>query len=216
MSATTRLRFELPGTWGRIDLETEATLQRSIRKVLGTVTHRRDDLADVRADLRRRIESAAGEARKGGATDFYLAFSLMPGVPLPAWISVFSPEIDSVDFAKLGLDEIHQYLEHGTRDWGDSDAVRRSATAEAGAQSIRIVRHSWRRVRDVVEGNVAQRFEFVEADYWVAATAPNRLALLTFSTALAEYEEEMLALFDAVVGTIRWPAPQTATTPSLT
>jgi hypothetical protein len=62
----------------------------------------------------------------------------------------------------------------------------------------------------VVEGEVEQRFEFVEADYWLAARDPNRIALLTFSTALAEYEEEMLALFDAVVSTIRWPAPSSA------
>ena len=72
------------------------------------------------------------------------------------------------------------------------------------------VRHSWRRTAHVAEGDVEQDFELIEADYWLAATDPNRIALLTFSTAYAEYEEEMLGLFDAVVSTIRWPATPVA------
>ena len=72
------------------------------------------------------------------------------------------------------------------------------------------VRHSWRRTAHVAEGEVEKDFELIEADYWLAATDPNRIALLTFSTAYAEYEEEMLSLFDAVVSTIRWPATPVA------
>ena len=200
-------RFVLPGTWGRINLASEAATQKSIRKVLEQVTRRRDDMADTRQQLRNRMQRAADVAREAGATDFYVAFSLTPKVPLPAWVSVFTPEIDSVDFGALGLGDLASFLDAGTRSWGPEGAE--VVTGEVGADSERLhaVRHSWRRVVDVVEGEVEQTFEFVEADYWLAATNPNRIALLTFSTALAEYEEEMLSLFDAVVGTIRWPAP---------
>ena len=200
-------RFVLPGTWGRINLASEAATQKSIRKVLEQVTRRRDDMADTRQQLRNRMQRAADVAREAGATDFYVAFSLTPKVPLPAWVSVFTPEIDSVDFGALGLGDLASFLDAGTRSWGPEGAE--VVTGEVGADTERLhaVRHSWRRVVDVVEGEVEQTFEFVEADYWLAATNPNRIALLTFSTALAEYEEEMLSLFDAVVGTIRWPAP---------
>src|SRR5690606_13376132 len=199
-------RFELPGKWGRINLRSEATIQRSIRRVLDEVTRRRDDLVEPRAELRRRFQKAAEIAKEGGATDFYVAFQLVPTIPLPAWVAVFTPEIESTDFTALGLGELTQFLDKGMASWGDADAEVRSATTGPEGE-IHAVRHSWRRIADVVEGDVEQRFEFVEADYWLAARDPNRIALLTFSTALAEYEEEMLALFDAVVSTIRWPAP---------
>lgn len=200
-------RFELPGKWGRINLRSEATIQRSIRRVLDEVTRRRDDLVEPRAELRRRFQTAAELAREGGATDFYVAFQLVPTIPLPAWVAVFAPEIESTDFAALGLGDIARFLDHRMGEWGDPDAQVTSATTGPEGE-IHAVRHAWRRVADVVEGDVEARFEFVEADYWLAARDPNRIALLTFSTALAEYEEEMLALFDAIVATIRWPAPK--------
>jgi hypothetical protein len=202
-------RFALPGKWGRINLRSEASIQRSIRRVLDEVTRRRDDLVEPRAELRRRFQKAAEIAKEGGATDFYVAFQLVPTIPLPAWVAVFTPAIESTDFDSLGLGELTQFLDRGMGSWGDADATVRPATTGPDGE-IQAVRHSWRRVTDVVEGEVEQRFEFVEADYWLAARDPNRIALLTFSTALAEYEEEMLALFDAVVSTIRWPAPRSA------
>lgn len=206
MSEQSTPRFALPGKWGRINLRSEASIQRSIRRVLDEVTRRRDDLVEPRAELRRRFQKAAEIAKEGGATDFYVAFQLVPTIPLPAWVAVFTPEIESTDFDSLGLGELTQFLDRGMGSWGDTDATVRPATTGPDGE-IHAVRHSWRRVTDVVEGEVEQRFEFVEADYWLAARDPNRIALLTFSTALAEYEEEMLALFDAVVSTIRWPAP---------
>lgn len=204
---TTPPRFVLPGTWGRINLASEAATQKSIRKVLEQVTRRRDDMADTRQQLRNRMQRAADVAREAGANDFYIAFSLTPKVPLPAWVSVFTPEIDSTDFTALGLGDLKSFLDAGTRSWGPEGTEIVSGEVGADSEKIHAVRHSWRRVVDVVEGDVDQAFEFVEADYWLAANNPNRIALLTFSTALAEYEEEMLSLFDAVVGTIRWPAP---------
>ncbi len=209
MSEQSTPRFALPGKWGRINLRSEASIQRSIRRVLDEVTRRRDDLVEPRAELRRRFQKAAEIAKEGGATDFYVAFQLVPTIPLPAWVAVFTPEIESTDFDSLGLGELTQFLDRGMGSWGDTDATVRPATTGPDGE-IHAVRHSWRRVADVVEGEVEQRFEFVEADYWLAARDPNRIALLTFSTALAEYEEEMLALFDAVVSTIRWPAPSSA------
>lgn len=205
-------RFVLPGKWGRINLVSEAATQRSIRKVLDEATNRRDDLAPLRAELRVRFERAAAAAREGQASDFYVAFNLTPSIPLPAWLSVFTPRIESTDFDALGLGELRTFLETGTRTWGPegSSQVRLPSGAD---ESVHAVRHSWRRVHDVAEGDVERRFEFVEADYWLAAGNPNRIALLTFSTALAEYEDEMLGLFDAIVRTIRWPAADPVTVP---
>ena len=205
MNDVAGIRFELPGRWGRINLASSASIQRSIRRLLDEVTHRRDDLAVPRAELRQRFQKAAEIARDGGATDFYVALHIVPQVPLPAWIAVFTPTIDEDEFRRLGLGEIVDFLDRGMSDWGDDGAAVRSATT-GSAGEIHAVRHSWRRTHDVVEGEVERSFDFVEADYWLAARDPNRVALLTCSTALAEYEEEMLALFDAIISTIRWPS----------
>ena len=89
------------------------------------------------------------------------------------------------------LGDMKSFLDAGTRSWGPGEAEVVTRDAQ-------------------IDGDVERTVEFVEADYCLAANSPNRLALLTFSTALAEYEDEMLSLFDAVVGTIRLPAPSTA------
>lgn len=197
-------KFVLPGKWGRINLDTEATTQRSIRKVVEEATGRRDDLAPIRAELRARFQKAADVAREGGATDFYVAFQLTTTIQLPAWISVFTPEIDSTDFAALGLDELREFIDSGTKDWG-GEPGEKPAAKTVDTERIHAVRHSWRRRVEIEEGETKEQVTFVEADYWIAATNPNRIALLTFSTALAEHEESMLALFDAIITTLRWP-----------
>lgn len=203
-----RPKFVLPGTWGRVNLDSEAASRRSIRKLAESATGRKEELATVRNELRDRLQTAADAAREGGASDFYIAFELAKGIPLPAWLAVFEPDIESTDFAALGLQELTKLLEVGASVVGtgeDADVVVSQPSTKMHA-----VRHSWRRTAHVAEGDIEQDFELIEADYWLAATDPNRIALLTFSTAYAEYEEEMLGLFDAVVSTIRWPATPVA------
>ncbi|GMA91741.1 hypothetical protein [Homoserinibacter gongjuensis] len=151
MSEQSTPRFALPGKWGRINLRSEASIQRSIRRVLDEVTRRRDDLVEPRAELRRRFQKAAEIAKEGGATDFYVAFQLVPTIPLPAWVAVFTPEIESTDFDSLGLGELTQFLDRGMGSWGDTDATVRPATTGPDGE-IHAVRHSWRRVAEVVEG----------------------------------------------------------------
>lgn len=194
-------RFTLPGKWGRVDLSNEASSRRSIRKITETVTGRREELAMVRAELRSRFQTAADLAREGGASDLYVAFELVKGIPLPAWLTVFSPTIESTDFAALGLDALKTVLDLGA---ASNDPQVTQRTTDVEGNKIHAVRQSWRRQRQISEGQTESSFEFLEADYWLATTGPNRIALLTFSTALAEYEEQMLALFDAVISTIRW------------
>jgi hypothetical protein len=186
-----------------VDLRSEAASRASIRKVAERATRRREELASVRAEIRDRFNLAADAARGSGATDLYVAFELTKGVPLPAWLTVFSPEIDATDFNALGLSELAEVLDRGIAT--TDEAI---TTAEPlVTPDIRAVRQSWRRVAHVEEGDVERDFEILEADYWLATAKPNRIALMTFSTAFVEYEDEMLRLFDAVVSTIRWAAP---------
>ena len=197
-------KFVLPGSWGRVDLSSEAASRSSIRKLAETATNRKEELASLRAEIRVRFQKAADLAREAGATDLYLAYELAKGIPLPAWLTVFSPEIDEVDFTALGLDELSTVLRYSIATNNPDIAIAEPALNE----QIKAVRHSWRRVTHVVEGEVEEDFEVLEADYWLAAADPARIALMTFSTAYVEYEEEMLNLFDAVISTIRWDVPR--------
>lgn len=199
-------KFVLPGSWGRVDLSSEAASRSSIRKLAEKATGRREELAGVRAELRTRFNAAADAARGSSATDLYIAFELAKGIPLPAWLTVFAPSIEETDFTALGLDELSTVLRYGIATGNPDIAVAEPQSSD----DIKAVRHSWRRVAHVVEGEVEQDFEMLEADYWLAAANPARISLLTFSTAYVEYETEMLELFDAVISTIRWAVPESS------
>lgn len=198
-------RFVLPGTWARIPLESEAATLASIRRLTEQVTRRQDELATTRAELRARFRRASEVAKEGGASDLFIGLELVPGIPLPAWAAVFPTDFESADVSALGFSDLGKTLDIAVGAAPDGGTTTVSETDE-GAR-IHAVRHAWRRRTDVAEGEIERSFDLIEADYWIVATDPNRLALITFTSALAEYEEEMLALFDAVVSTLRWPSP---------
>jgi hypothetical protein len=198
-------RFALPGTWGRINLASDAAMHKSIRRVVEHSVGRDDRLATIRADMRGRFEQAAGIAREHGAVDFHLALELAPGVPLPAWLSVFLPDFEQADFESLGLTELKEALGFGLLTQQGNEATSRTVLTKTHVHAVRQVH---RRVQPATEENV--EFEVLQVDYWLAAAEPNRLALMSFSTSFANHEEQMLELFDAVIGTVRWPAPATA------
>ncbi len=199
-------RFALPGKWARIPLTSEAAMLSSLRRMAEDLTNRMDQFATLRHELRTRLTAAAETARSGGATDLFLGLELMPGIPLPAWIVVYPADYESTDFDSIGFGDFSKALDIAA---GGAPAGGASEIGEIDSPTpIHAVRHAYRRSTEVIEGDVQETFEFVEVDYWIAASEPNRLALVTFSTALAEYEDEMLELFDAVISTVRWPVPE--------
>ena len=202
-------RFALPGTWARIPLESPAKTLASIRRLTERVTGRQDQLATMRAELRARFTKAADVARDGGASQLFIGLELVPGVPLPAWAAVFPADYDAVDLRTLGADDAVRAVDFAVGAAPEGGDTRRSDVASP--TPIHAVRHAFRRRSEGVEGDTEYGFDLVEADYWIVASNPNRLALVTFSTAFAEYEEEMLELFDAVVSTLRWAVPETVT-----
>lgn len=195
-------RFALPGSWGRINLATERTTQSSIRRVVEHAVGRDDKLAPLRADLRKRFTEAANIARDNSAVDFHIALELAPGVPLPAWLGVFLPDIESTDFAALGLTELQEALGVSLALTEGDGAV---GTKQLSIDKIKAVRQAFHRIRPATDDEPA--LELLQVDYWLAAAEPNRLALLSFTTNFVDFEEQMLELFDAVISTVRWPAP---------
>jgi hypothetical protein len=205
MSSTPR--FALPGSWGRINLASDSSMHTSIRKVVEHSIGRDDRFAAIRANMRTRFEQAASIAREHGAVDFHIALELAPGVPLPAWLAVFLPEFDSTEFDALGLTELKEALNFGLVTQQGDQAKSREVVEKT---HVHAVRQAYRRVQPATDEH--DEFEVLQADYWLAAAEPNRLALLSFSTSFVTHEQEMLELFDAVISTVRWPAPVPAAT----
>jgi hypothetical protein len=198
-------RFSLPGTWGRVNLATEATTQKSIRKVIEHVVGRDDKFATLRSELRARFRVAADLARDNQAVDFYLALELAPGVPLPAWLSVFLPDLAETDIDALGLGELRAALNYGVSGTPPEESAN---TTTVTLNRVQAVRQVYRRVQPATEEN--PELDVLQVDYWLAAAGPNRICLLTFTTTFVDIEEQMLEFFDAVIGTVSWTSPDEA------
>jgi hypothetical protein len=201
MTETNAPTYILPGTWGRVDLASDASTASSIRKVVEHAVGRDDRLASLRADLRGRLRTAADAARAAQAVEFRVALELAPGVPLPAWLAVFLPSIDSTDFRALGLDQLEVALQGGLAAAPSAAAGSDTRQVVKGTH-VHAVRQAFRRVQPATPD--VPEIDVLQVDYWLAATDPNRLALFTFSTNLVELEERMLEFFDAIIGTLRW------------
>jgi hypothetical protein len=188
----------LPGRWGRIDLRSEKATRSSIRRVVEDATGRADSLAPLRAELRKRFEAVALEARDGNAVEVQIAREIAPGLPLAASLAVLLPDVDVSELDGLGLAALTDLL-GATAPREDREGPLRH---EVQFERVRAVRQIQRR-QPVLEG---EPMPIIQADYWVAAARPARLTLFSFTTPLIELETEMLELFDAVIGTIRWSA----------
>ncbi|MEO8093319.1 MAG: hypothetical protein ABI632_00170 [Pseudolysinimonas sp.] len=204
MSANSAPRFALPGTWGRVNLASDATAQKSIRRLVEHAVGREDNRATLRAELRGRFREATALAMANDAVDFYLALELAPGVPLPAWLAVFLPDIGSMDLDALGLSELRAGLQYGVK----GTAPEGASTATLTLNRVQAVRQAFRRVQAATDET--PQLDLLQVDYWIAASEPNRIALLTFTTSYVDIEAQMLEFFDAVLGTVSWHSPYEA------
>lgn len=199
MNTSTAPTFAMPGTWSRLDLRSDAAMLRGIRRIADQSFGSADELASLRHEFRAMLTEIAETSRTQHAVDLYFAREITPGVPMPVSLAVFLPEIDDARFSSLGVEELRTAVSAVVSQPGDekNESVPLATVVQAARRT---------RVRTVPESEHTPRYDLLQADYWLAAARPNRIALLSFSTALADFEEEMLELFDAIVKTVRWTA----------
>jgi hypothetical protein len=188
-------RFVLPGSWSRVDLTTVDSMKVTVRRIVDDAVGRQDERARLRAELRKAIIDAATPARDRGAIEFHFARELTEGVPLSATLAVFLVPADLGSIDEMPASAIDMVVADAVMDSGSAKAVPVSP-------GIKVTRTASR--RRVPERNGVPSHEIVEADYWISASSPARIAVLSFSTALAELEDDMLTLFNAIVQTVRW------------
>lgn len=190
-------RFVLPGRWGKVDLTSAATIKRSTSSFLAEVSGRRDDATLARDVLRRELQPAIDAARSAQAVALHLSIELSPGVALPLALAVSLPRLDDRGFGDAELGPIETFLKRNLDRPDNAAQVGRASSSE-----ICVVRRIDRRA--LRPPGLERDIDLLQVDYWVAAKDPDRLALLSFTTPLADMEHQILELVDAIIGTVRW------------
>lgn len=194
------LRLALPGTWGRVDLDSPEAIASSIRKLVSRLAGRADKAASFRAELRAQFSRLADKAAAGGASEIYFAIEVVPGLPLPASLTVFWPDevitgsvptrpatvIELVQEALVSSPEAKGYQDLLVEELAGTVTLRRTKVLE-NPETVELPAH-----------------ETLLVDYWLAVPGTQRVVLLTFSSTLLKVKESLLELFRATVGAIHW------------
>lgn len=194
--------FLLPGRWWHIVLGDPADTARQIRAMARSAVGRQDDRAQLRRDIRVTVERAALVAEDAEATDFYFALEIVPGVPIPACLAVYWPDIP------YGLS-----LAAGPRAAADSlaSSLRTAQPAtrvvSLGDDDIALVRSVRTMVGPAFAATGVEGAQELVTSYWVIRQDAPRPLLLSFTTALVSLRDEMVDLFDAIVSTLEWVEP---------
>jgi hypothetical protein len=200
------LKLVLPGVWGTIDLETDATIASTVRKLVSRLAGHADRAASLRADLRRQLTTLAEEARTGGAAELYFAIEAVPGLPVPLSLAVYWPPTDILGSLPTNPDTV-------------IDSVIAALTSREGSNEFQDVARerfgdtaTWRRTKTLMnpaEGEIPEHHTLL-VDYWLAVPGTQRVLLLTFSTTLVEAKEQLLELFRTMVSVVEWAEPAAA------
>lgn len=201
MTSSRGLKLLLPGSWWTIPLENPEDTKASIHRLVAKVSGRADELATLRADLRRRFTSAAQTAREGSASEFYISLEIAPGVPLPASLSVLWPEVylpSSIEGGDALLAEVRAYV-------GESGAEGTASIEDVVLDDTVGLRRTSLTVGPALPDDPdSPEVTTLEADYWIVVPGTLQLVVLSFASTLGEIDAALLILFDAIVATAKW------------
>lgn len=201
--------FGLPGSWGRIDLATEESVSRTVRSLVERRIGRADEFAQTRAQFREHLTKAATLARESGGREFHFAYEIAPGIPFSATLVLTVPDIELSGAGALGPAELSKQLGETLLGSG----LINDAASRVDTNDIRAIRSDYRRT--VPAAGEIPEHEIIQADYWIAASFPARIAMMSFSTVFVAQRDLVVQLFDAIIGTVSWPRPKRTTQPAL-
>ncbi|TPW72257.1 hypothetical protein [Schumannella sp. 10F1B-5-1] len=182
-----RMSVILPGTWANIPLDDpeagEALIARLVKKQVG----RDDRLATTRRDAKVQLLKLARDAREADAVQLAVSLELMPGLPFPASImSVYKPWSESARESGLTLPQRLDRMAPGGE----------VLELESGI-AIRSVE-----VVDIRVGESTQ--PDIKLEYHVLVPDASQLLQVVVDVPIESEPEPVVALFDAIVDSIRW------------
>jgi hypothetical protein len=210
--------FALPGTWWLVPVADPSVAARSIARAVEQAVGRRDADARLRAELRTRFTDVADRARTAGAAQVHLCHEIVPGVPLPATLTVYWPRLvlraSGEDDPALALRALLGPPEGADAGDGapagtgvDADVTLDDLPTGPGIRRTRVITGS------AAPDGSAPDVTTVEVDYWLA-TPGGRVLLLSFACGMPLLAGQLVDLFDLVVRTTTWRFPAGATEPA--
>lgn len=180
----------LPASWWTIDLTDDDGRRASIARLVEQQIGRGDERAALRADTRKHLQSSADDA--AGVGGRLMAISLMEagGVPVPATMTLY--RLPGADLTGQGVTQLEAVMRLGTE---GSDSLG-LADGPVGPVLRRVRR------RPGPKDLGAERLTMLTVDYWLDPEDGQGLVYLVFSSPIGQVEEPLLALFDAIMGSI--------------
>jgi hypothetical protein len=210
LEALPSLRFRLPGDWWAVELHDRdaavASAHRLVRHRIGP----QDDRVLVRQRVTRELTEAIDAAIRAGGQSMFIAVNILDGIPLPISFAVYLPETGMTPAIGTDADRVLDILEQGITqvatsahaDPGDPDDRIRVELSETKATRLHRVR-----TIDVGSGADTGTMETLVVDYWTAVPGTKRVMLVSFSTSMAELQQQLLQFFDAIMRAARWEHP---------
>jgi len=194
-AATGTVALLLPDDWFVINLEDDEARVAAVAEVVQRQLGAWDQLAGVREALRRDLEASTERAARGGGVLMAISVQAADTFPVPASVTVLRQPgtlVDGAD-APIARAMLRHYEAGQTVDLASGDCgrvLRRTRTTRAFSE---------------LTGEAA--LEMLLADYWVEPVDGAGLFYLVFSSPLVSAREELMAVFDAIVASLRVLGP---------
>ena len=208
-----RLRF--PGTWWHIPLADTDAARDSARRLIVQSIGRADQHAQLRAELRQRLEGAITEARAANARRFAIAIEIVPDIPIPAFLSVFDPGTDLDSARSTAAGDVMDLFVSGFERAAPATDAAPTANAKTAAEKTvaeKFQRFAFgdsqvaRRVRYRVipaDGDIPEVTNLI-VEFWMTVPDRKRVVLLAFTSPAAALADPLLNLFGAIVASAEW------------
>lgn len=181
----------LPPDWATLPCEPEAG-RAAVRRLLDRQLARlpRDQVATVRRGLELQLRGLLRQAAQAGAVELHTSLALVRGLPVTGTCSV--------SVLRGGVDDPRLVAELAAAFAGDGDAVELDVRPLAGLPALR------RRRSTELPGEEGQRpVPATTLDWAVPLPDGEGAVLLSFSTVTAPVADELVALFDAIAGSLQ-------------
>jgi hypothetical protein len=200
-----RTTFVLPGRWWTLKTEgSESQMVAAIKAEVERTVGREDSRASLRRALRTQLLDAAHEARRLGADRLYLAEEITDGVPFPASLTVIKADVPPCVeegtaervAALAGL--LPSTVVPEVCDFVDHAMVRTVVVSESSGTGQDAG-------QDPESGSDRQEVPILKVDYLLAAPVTGEVIVFAFGTPLVPMQDNVIELFDAILGTVSFP-----------
>jgi hypothetical protein len=180
MSRPSDYRLILPAGWFRIDLE-PGTRENSIAALVDRQFRGADNIPNLKQEARDKLRAAADDAFRNGGIELYVSLQTAAGFPLSAALVVTLTPPHDHDQVVVTPECLAGTLTEGGR--------QAAIVGLPAGQAVRV-----------------RSFDspVTTLDVHVPVPGSSAYLVLSFSTPLAPLADALVAMFDAIAGTLRW------------